>query len=166
MSQVLIGVDLTSTPSDSTTSDVRFESGVRDHKLGIIHEDHRGYKWQLVHANGAITQYAAVSIDEAYEATMITNALAATGKPGGVAQVAFSDNDYGWVLRQGQGSVLVLANCAADVGLYTSASAGYLDDGTASLTLISGIVADASTSAAGVVPCTIAVEAFPKLPGN
>lgn len=166
MSQVLIGVDLTSTPSDSTTSDVRFESGVRDHRLGIIHEDHRGYKWQLVHAAGAITQYACVSIDEAFEATMMTDTLAKTGVAAGVAQVAFADNDYGWVLRQGQGSLLVLANCAADVGLYSSASAGYLDDGTASLTLISGVVATASTSAAGVVPCNIVVEAFPKLPGN
>jgi hypothetical protein len=85
----------------------------------------------------------------------------------GIAQVAFADNDYGWVLRKGQGTVLVLASCAADVGLYTSASAGYLDDATASLTLISGIVLTASRgTTAGSALCNVVIEAFPKLPGN
>lgn len=159
-----LGVAVTETPSDSTTADTRFEIG--GHKLGTVHEDHRGYRYMFVHAAGAITQYAVVSIDESYEAAMLTDTLAKTGKPCGVAQVAFAENDYGWVLVRGQGSVLVLAQCAADVGLYSSASAGYLDDGTASLTLISGIIADASTSAAGAVACTVGVEPFPKLPGN
>jgi hypothetical protein len=165
MPNTLLGVDVTDTPGDSTTSDIRFQDS-RGVRLGILHEDHRGYVYQYVHAAGAITQYAAVSIDEAFEATMLTKALADTAVGVGVAQVAFADNDFGWVLRKGQGSILVLANCAADVGLYSSASAGYVDDGTASQTLISGVVATASTSAAGVVPCNVVVEAFPKLPGN
>lgn len=164
MARPQLGVDVTATPAD-TGDAVKFEYG--GHKLGSMHEDYRGYKYQLVHAAEAITQYAAVSIDEAFEASMITDTLAKTGVGVGVAQYALANDDYGWVLRQGQGTLLVLASCAADVGLYTSASAGYLDDATASLTLISGIVLTASRSAAaGTATCNIVVEAFPKLPGN
>lgn len=159
-----LGVDVTATPAD-TGDPVKFEYG--GHKLGSVYEDHRGYQYQLVHAAEAITQYAAVSIDEAYEASMITDTLAKTGFGVGVAQYALANDDYGWVLIKGQGTVLVLASCAADVGLYTSASAGYLDDATASLTLISGIVLSASRSAsAGTAACSIVVQPFPKLPGN
>ena len=162
----LLGVDVTATPSDSTTNNDKYSTDTT-HKLGQVHRDHRGYEYIYVHANGAITQYAVVSIDETYEATMITNTLAATAQGVGVAQVAFADNDYGWVQIRGQATVLVLASCAADVVLYTSASAGYLDDTATALTVINGIVLTSSRSAsAGSAPCSIVVNPFAKLPGN
>lgn len=101
-----------------------------------------GSVWVYVHAAEAISQYMCVAIDEDYEARKITKALANAGHQVGFAQVAFSDNDFGWVAvhMPGNGSVRVLNSCAADVQLYTSGTAGVLDDTSASQTLIRGVV--------------------------
>lgn len=94
----------------------------------------------FVHAAGAITQYAWVSIDESFEAAMLTKALADKREGIGVAQVAFADNDYGWVLVRGSGTGLFKASCVQDVALYTSATAGYLDDDATAQTKVLGPV--------------------------
>lgn len=126
----LIGGKLTDTPADTSTPDFR---------VGTRLTDHRGYEYLFVHANGAIAQYDAVVVDEAFEAYAITAALATDHPTAAVAQVAFADNDYGWVLTRGVGQVNGLANCAAEVQLYTSATAGALDDADASQIAVIGI---------------------------
>lgn len=125
-----IGVDLTATP-DSI-----------EHTLGdrVTAED--GQEYVYIQANGAITQYDFVGIDENYQAAALTKAMADDGYSIGVAQVAFADNDYGWVATRGhnlQGRVG--ASCAADAALWTSSTAGVLDDASASQTKIDGVVA-------------------------
>lgn len=101
-----------------------------------------GSEWLYVQAGAAITQYSWVAIDENFQAVMGTKALADAGHNVGFAQVAFSDNDFGWVCVNAPGnqSVRVLASCAADVQLYTSGTPGALDDTSASQTLIRGVV--------------------------
>lgn len=126
MSYPVLGVAFTETPSDSTTADTRFEVG--GFTLGQTAVDADGNEYIYVHAAGAITQYACVAIDSAFEAAMLTHALAVSEARFGVAQVAFADNDYGWVLIKGSGSVLALALCATDVQLYSSGTTGYVDD--------------------------------------
>lgn len=126
MSYPILGLALTATPSDSTTADTRFEVG--GFTLGQTAIDADGNEYIYVHAAGAITQYAFVAIDSAFEAAMITHALAVSEARFGAAQVAFADNDYGWVLIKGSGSVLCKTLCATDVQLYSSGTDGYIDD--------------------------------------
>lgn len=135
----MLGVDVTATP---TAAD--FDLGT-----AIIGTD--GTKWVYVQASGAITQYDAVAIDENYQAAALTKALADAGHAVGFAQVAFADNDYGWVAVEGSNiSVRVAVACQPDVALYTTATAGVLDDTSASQTKLTGAVVVASGSASGV----------------
>lgn len=118
--------------------------------LGTTVKGNDGTEWVYVQASGAITQYDCVAIDESFQAAAMTKALADAGHQVGFAQVAFADNDYGWVAIRGAdiGCRLKTA-CAADVALYTTASAGMLDDTSASQTLINGAVAVAVSSSSG-----------------
>jgi hypothetical protein len=132
-----LGVDLART-SDGTTTD----GEDREFALGNRVTATDGSNWVYVQAGAAITQYSWVAIDENYQAVMGTKALADAGHQVGFAQVAFDDNDFGWVCVHGPGNITarVLASCAADVQLYTSGTAGALDDTSASQTLIRGVV--------------------------
>ena len=103
-----------------------------------------------------------VGIDENNQAAPLTKAMADDGWAIGVAQVAFADNDGGWVASRGRNlNGAVLGSVAADVPLYTSATAGSLDDTSASQTKIDGVVAVAAngTTAAGNVEVLLT---FPK----
>lgn len=142
-----IGVNFTET-TDGTTTD---GAGAK-WRLGQRVTASDGSVWLYVQAGAAITQYSWVAIDENYQAVMGTKALADAGHQVGFAQVAFDDNDFGWVAvhMPGNGSVRVLASCAADVQLYTTGTAGALDDTSASQTLIRGCVLVVAASATAV----------------
>lgn len=129
------------TPLDTPTTN---EAGFA---LGTRHEDHRGYEYIYVQANGAITQYDFVVFDEAFDAYAVTAALGEDHPSGGVAQVAFADNDFGWILVRGVGQVRALANCVAETQLYTSGTAGALDDADASQRAVIGIRLSATNGA-------------------
>lgn len=134
----LIGIDLTATPTGSEGNGapgVQFALGQR-----VPTTD--GGQYMFVQANGAITQYDAVGIDENYQAAALTGAMCGDGWRLGFAQVAFADNDYGWVALEGSNIKCNLAaECAADTQLYTSATAGTLDDASTSQYAINGVVA-------------------------
>lgn len=89
-------------------------------------------EWVYVQATGAITQYDVVAIDEDFQASTATSALAGAGHLAGFAQVAFADNDFGWVALRGSNiSVRAAQSCAADAKLFvgcTGVSAGVVDD--------------------------------------
>lgn len=104
---------------------------VASHALGTIVHGDNGTEWVYVKASGAITQYDCVGINEDYDAFAITRTLSGESDRIGFAQVAFAASDYGWVaLRGTQIKVRVKASCAADAQLWTTASAGVLDDAT------------------------------------
>lgn len=57
-----------------------------------------------------------------------------------IPQIAVASGSYAWMLvGPGNGVVSVLANCAIDVLLYTTATAGSLDDASASAKVVVGI---------------------------
>ena len=113
----------------------------RSFGLGDRFCDHEGNEFCYVQANGAIAQYEFVGIDENYQAAPLTAAMAGDGWMVGAAQVAFADNEYGFICMRGTNvSGNVLANAAADTVLRTSATAGSLDDNTTG-TQIDGVVA-------------------------
>lgn len=133
----MIGVDLTDTPTTAS-----FTLGTK-----VTTED--GQVYTYVKASAAIAQYDWVGIDEDFQAAPLTKAMADDGWFVGVAQVAFASADYGWVATQGANLTgKTLASCAADVALYTSATAGALDDTSASQTKIDGVVRVTATTTA------------------
>jgi hypothetical protein len=138
-----LGPKVTETP----TAD---EDGIA---LRTVHTEYNGYEYMKVHANGAVSAFQACVVDEAGEMTPITATLAAADHLVAVPQVAFADNDYGWALVKGTGSVNVAANCAANVALYATATAGRLDD-AATANEIAGIrLTAAAGGAAADVAC-------------
>jgi hypothetical protein len=139
----LLGVLVTDTPTTN-------ETGIA---LGTQVFGQTGERYIYVTAGGVIAQYAWVGYDEAFSATELTFTNAAAGHGIGVAQVAFASGDYGWVQTGGVASGKVAASCAADVALYTTTTAGVLDDATSAaggtaMQRINGVVATTAVTAA------------------
>lgn len=142
-----IGINFAETTAGTTTNGAGAKFRLGQTVLGSD-----GSRWLYVQAGEAILQYMAVAIDEDYQAVKLTKALADAGHQVGFAQVAFADNEFGWVAvhMPGNGSVRVLSACAADVQLYTSGTAGILDDTSASQNLIRGVVITVAASSTAV----------------
>jgi len=114
-----------------------------------------GSKWLRIIAGSAIAQYDTVHIASSGTANPITAALAKTAGRIGFAQVAHASGATGWVQICGSGFRLnVGASCLSGVPLYTTDTAGTLDDATVSASqyLVMGvqIVATNSGSASNV----------------
>lgn len=134
-----IGVDLTKLVAGTST-----DGDGAPFTLGTQVRGTDGTVWMFVQAGAALSQYGFVAIDENFQANPINAARTTEGQLVGVAQVAFADNDFGWVARAGSGTIkgLVRSACASGVALYTDVSAaGFLDDSaTATQNLIEGVV--------------------------
>ena len=106
-----------------------------------------------VQALSEISTYAAVAVFDTMKAQMLTTTNSATSKWIAVAQVSIPSGYYGWVVRGGKFLVNLAANCAPSVPLYTTATAGVLDDATVSAGQVGGVVATTSISNATAVTC-------------
>mgnify|MGYP003144589166 CR=1 FL=1 len=95
--------------------------------------------WLYVTAGSAIAQYDVVSVDEDYSGIPATKAAIDDGHIIGVAPEAISSGEYGWVQLTGVVTMNVLASAAADVKLYSSATAGSLDDDSSGQSRVAGI---------------------------
>jgi len=145
----LIGVNLGVTTTGTTTDGEGAAFALCTQVTG-----NDGFVWIYVQASGAITQYDYVCINNSFQTAKGTKALVDQGMEIGIAQVAFADNDFGWVLVKGTGSqykVNVLISCTASVLLSTTATAGYLDDtaATATQTTVLGLQLQSSATASG-----------------
>jgi hypothetical protein len=110
-------------------------------------------KFEYVYALSGIAQYDAVVIGVSGNAQPATTTLAATVKKVGFAQVAIASGSYGWVAREGNGiRVSCAANCAANAQLYTTATAGVLDDAIVTQGALHGVIALGSISNATATP--------------
>lgn len=132
--------------------------------LGDRHTDHAGNEYVYVEAGAAITIYDTVHVSGAYVANSLTPALALTAGFIGHAQVAFTTGERGWVMTRGKPVIRVALDADSGVPLYTTDTAGVLDDATASssqrLVLGVQIIATASGTAASAVT---AVSSFPMI---
>lgn len=108
--------------------------------LGDRYVDKNGNEYVFVQASGAVAQYDAVHINSANIAQALTKALGDTGLPVGVAVATLSSASYGWAQIKGLGTVNVLQTCSSSTALYTSGTAGKLDDTTTSQVKIAGVV--------------------------
>lgn len=135
------------------------------HGLGDVARGKDGSRWVYVKANSAITQYMCVTMDKTFGANPSTKTHVDLGRKIGFAQVAFTASQYGWVATEGGNNGLYVRarnSCAVGVALYTTAVAGYLDDTSASQTLVNGVVlTDTATSSGAAEECRVFTQAFP-----
>ena len=130
----------------------------QEQELGFIAVDSDGTKRQYVQADGALVANEFVIINKDNQCAKLTLTLAAAGlgKKVGISEIAFADDEYGFVVVEGQTTGKVAANCAANALLYTTATAGVLDDATSTgLTLIHDVVALTAVVTAGTTDIRI-----------
>ena len=84
-----------------------------------------------------------------------TNAAALGYNMVGFAQTAIASSYYGWIGINGILQVNLLAACQPKVPLYTTSTAGKLDDTTVSAGYIQGIVANTSAASASAPFCVV-----------
>jgi hypothetical protein len=113
----------------------------RQHRLGQIGRGVNGAEFEYVQFGSAsIIEGHLLAIDINYLATHVTTAASPRGQRCGIARGTATTGQFGWVQRQGQAPVRVLANAAANARLNTTATAGILDDdGTAGSKHIEGV---------------------------
>lgn len=121
-------------------------------------------RWTYIVAGSAIAQYMCIGMTKAFSGNPVTKAMVDAGRKPGVAQVAFAAGQYGWVATQGGNDLLKVKaknGCLPAVALYTTGTAGYLDDTSASQTLVNGIVlTDTATSSGASEECSIFTKLF------
>ncbi len=110
---------------------------------GTVVELNDGGQAIFVQALSEISQYAYALAYADGTAQMATTTLAATCKRGGWAQASIPSGYYGWLQLSGNVKGNLAANCDDNVPLYTTATAGVLDDATVS----GGLVAFATSTA-------------------
>jgi len=84
-----------------------------------------------------------------------TNAAALGYNMVGFAQTAIASSYYGWIGINGVLQVNLLIACQPKVPLYTTSTAGKLDDTTVSAGYIQGIVANTSATSASAPFCVV-----------
>lgn len=128
-------------------------TSVAQYALGTMVSTNDGGSYQYVQANETISQYAAVAIYGTQKVRMIeTSIVTAAGelqaRVVGFAQVSMVSGYYGWVARQGVVTVNVADDCAAGAMLFTTTTAGVLDDATVSAALVLGVQLTTTSSLA------------------
>ena len=112
--------------------------------VGTTHTDPQGRIWQFVKGNATIAQYEYVKIsgDGNFLITSMTTTTNPSTEPASVGCVqvsgGFTSSLYGWVFRGfGLHTGKFAASCVQDVKIYTTATAGVVDD--SATTLIPGL---------------------------
>lgn len=126
--------------------------------------DHRDGTFVYGQASAAIPAYSIVKIDNNGQISLLDTTVSGDEPTMcGVSQVTLADDEYGWMWVCGGGvgkgiKVLALTLCATDVKLYTTGTAGAIDDSATDLIVGLTLV---STNAAGG---TVATECFSPIP--
>lgn len=141
---------------------VNLEDGTSDRKaiVGTTVVLSDGGLAMYVSALSTISTFMAVGIDGDGNAYPLTTTNSATSKKIGFAQVSIASAAFGWVQLSGKPKVAVLASCSDNVPLYTTSTAGSLDDAVVSTGLVLGVTIPTratSVSNATAVTCTAVV---------
>lgn len=109
-----------------------------------------------VSATSTISTYNAVIIDGAGGAVPVTTTNSANSKRIAFAQTSIASGYCGWVQTGGRPVIMLAANCDDNVPLYTTATAGVLDDAVVSGGLVIGLTSTVTISNATAVTCIAA----------
>lgn len=146
-----IGQNSVGAAFDVATTNPTFE-------LGTLMLGQGGKMYVYVQANGVITGDGyVVSMDAAFDATMVDTDVAATilqGKKVGVCECAFTDNQYGWAQVYGPCGIRSEQDALANAKLKGTADAGQVDDADATGIFINGMHLGTATGGADAVNTT------------
>lgn len=109
-----------------------------------------------VQALSEISQYAYALAYGNGTAQMATTTLAAASRRGGWAQTSIPSAYYGWLQISGKPRGNLAANCDDNVPLYTTATAGVLDDAIVTGYVVLGAVSETTISNATAVTIHVA----------
>jgi hypothetical protein len=130
--------------------------------VGTKYEDpSTGKIFQYVKGGGTIAQYEYVKISEDgnYTATSLTTTTNPSTEPalvGCVQNAGLTSSLYGWVQRKGAHTGKFAASCVQDVKIYTTGTAGVVDD--SATTLVNGLKLITTIVGAASVPAFASVE--------
>ena len=129
----LIGTNFTATTFATATNTTPVLGGGKGFSVGTRAEDNNGKQYIFCQVNTAVAAYDVVYIpSDTFIAAGLTTATSAASEAIGVAQYALASGDYGWIQIYGACKVKALGACAKSVTLYSTTTAGSLDDATAS----------------------------------
>ena len=106
-----------------------------------------------VQAASTVSTYMAVSVKGDNTVVPLTTTNSAQSKVIGFAQASIASGSYGWVQIGGKPVVNLAASCLPAVPLFTTGTAGTLDDATVTGGLVMGIVALTTASGATALTC-------------
>jgi hypothetical protein len=143
--------------SPLVTQKLTVASDTQKHNLGLmVHTDCGGVA-EYVYAISELSQYAFCIIFDGGTAQMATTTLANDGSAGskkiGCPQASIASAWYGWAMRQGVFVGRFSDDCADQVPLFTTATAGELDDATVSNCLVAGVYLNTTASLATALTC-------------
>ena len=121
--------------------------------LGTVVNLDDGGQAVYVKAASTVATYAAVSVLVDDTVVPLTTTNAAASKAVGFAQASIASAYYGWVQLGGKPRVNVRIGCQPNVPLFTTATAGSLDDATVTAGLVAGLVATTSAASASAPTC-------------
>ncbi len=104
-------------------------------------------------STSALSTYGAVSISQNGIATLLTTTTGGQTPRVGFAQTSIATSSFGWVQLGGQFQCNVAAQCASSAPLFTTSTAGVLDDATVTAGYVMGLVSQQSISNATAVTC-------------
>lgn len=158
----LMGVDITDTSSLQSGSATVYAAEFTLAGRATLND---GGEAMYVKASEAITAGDVLLIDSAGLATPMTTALTDAGtatahKYIGVAHTTLASGQHGWACTRGipTAGIKVLASCVKGSPLYTTATAGALDDTSSSSHLVSGIQLTATATGAAVTAGYLSVN--------
>jgi len=143
-------------------ANVSGETETEEFELGTIAAGEDGNRRMYIRANGAVVAGDFVTIDESFDAKKITSTSATQlGLRVGIVEHAMTDNYYGFAVIEGLANGKLGGLCAAHAKLYTSATAGMLDDSSTSQTVIGQIInLTAVATAAALSPCRLGSTSY------
>jgi hypothetical protein len=121
--------------------DLEKATSVAQYAMGTVVHTNDGGMYEYCRARSEVSQFAAVAIFEGNSIRMLETSIAAdagSAKKVGFAQVSIASGYYGWVARMGKVKCALLDDCADNVPLFTTTTAGSLDDATISNCLVLG----------------------------
>src|SRR5689334_8561441 len=130
-----LGADLANVVSSANYATLN--GAGRVHELGAHTTGNNNSNWLYVYASGNIAQYAVVAVEASGTASELTSTIARGSTPHniGIAQIAFTAGDRGWVATGGSVlTVLTTAVCTAGAKLFTTATAGRVSTAQATAT--------------------------------
>lgn len=137
----LIGVNLSGATFATATNTTPVLGGGKGFTVGTRHTDYNGKEYIFVQSNSAVAAGDVVYINSSTGvAAGLTTATSAASEELAVSNVALASGEYGWVQVKGAVSKISCAGLAAkDVLLYSTTTAGRVDDATASNYQVTGI---------------------------